>query len=75
MVTLVANTFKSPYYEYLMGSFTQHFYDVVVIVGRIKYPNINFNPLPNHVSSSGGVNIVEYEGKKKQVLRVNMDKL
>jgi hypothetical protein len=32
MVTLIANTFKSPYYEYLMGSFTQHFCDVVVIV-------------------------------------------
>jgi hypothetical protein len=32
MVTLIANTFKSPYYEYLMGSFAQHFCDVVVIV-------------------------------------------
>ena len=36
IMTLFANTFKSPYYEYLMGSFTQHFYDVVVIVARIE---------------------------------------
>ena len=36
MVTIFANTFKSPYYEYLMGSFTSHFYDVVVIIGRIE---------------------------------------
>jgi hypothetical protein len=31
MVTLFANTFKSPYYEYLMVSSAQHFYDVMVI--------------------------------------------
>ena len=36
MVTLFTNTFKSPYYEYLIGSSAQHFYDVVVIVERIK---------------------------------------
>ena len=27
MVTLFANTFKAPYYENLMGSSSQHFYD------------------------------------------------
>jgi len=37
MVTLFTNTFKSPYYEYLIGSSAQHFYDVVVIAERIKY--------------------------------------
>jgi hypothetical protein len=36
IVTLFVNTFKSPYYEHLMGSFIQYFYDVVVIIGRIE---------------------------------------
>jgi hypothetical protein len=36
MVTLFTNTFKSPYYEYLMGSFAQHLCDVVVIAKRIE---------------------------------------
>jgi len=31
--------------------------------------------LPNHAFSSGGVNAVEYGEKKKQVLRVTMDRL
>jgi hypothetical protein len=30
MVTLFANTFKSSYYEHLMGSCAQYFYDVVI---------------------------------------------
>jgi hypothetical protein len=36
MVTLFANTFKALYYEHLMGSSAQHFYDVVRIVERIE---------------------------------------
>jgi hypothetical protein len=36
MVTLFANTFKAPYYEHLMGSSSQHFYDVVRIAERIE---------------------------------------
>ena len=36
MVTLFANTFKAPYYEHLMGSSAQHFYDDVRIVERIE---------------------------------------
>ncbi|XP_034906448.2 uncharacterized protein [Populus alba] len=36
MVTLFANTFKAPYYEHLMGSSAQHFYDVVRIAERIE---------------------------------------
>jgi len=36
MVTLFANTFKAPYYEHLMGSSSQHFYDVVCIAERIE---------------------------------------
>ncbi|XP_061983063.1 uncharacterized protein LOC133702756 [Populus nigra] len=34
MVTLFANTFKAPYYEHLMGSSSQHFYDVVRVAER-----------------------------------------
>ncbi|XP_073261622.1 uncharacterized protein [Populus alba] len=36
MVTLFANTFRAPYYEHLMGSSAQHFYDVVRIAERIE---------------------------------------
>jgi hypothetical protein len=36
MVTLFANTFKAPYYEYLIGSSSQHFYDAVRITERIE---------------------------------------
>jgi hypothetical protein len=36
IVTLFANTFKAPYYEHLMGSSSQHFYDAVCIAKRIE---------------------------------------
>jgi hypothetical protein len=36
MVTLFANTFRAPYYEHLIGSSAQHFYDVVRIAERIE---------------------------------------
>jgi hypothetical protein len=36
MVTLFANTFKAPYYEHLMGSSSQHFYEAVRIAERIE---------------------------------------
>ncbi|KAJ6974614.1 hypothetical protein NC653_030665 [Populus alba x Populus x berolinensis] len=36
MMTLFANTFKAPYYEHLMGSSSQHFYDVVRVAERIE---------------------------------------
>jgi hypothetical protein len=36
MVTLFANTFKSQYYEHLMGNSDQYFYDVVIIVKKIE---------------------------------------
>ena len=36
MVSLFANTFKAPYYEHLMGSYSQHFYDAVRIAERIE---------------------------------------
>jgi hypothetical protein len=37
--------------------------------------NINSNLLPNHASSSGGVNVVEFGRKKEKVLRVITNKL
>jgi hypothetical protein len=36
MVSLFANTFKSPCYEHLMGSSTEYFYDDVIIAKRIE---------------------------------------
>jgi L-asparaginase/Glu-tRNA(Gln) amidotransferase subunit D len=36
MVILFANTFQSPYYEYLIGSSAQHFHEVVRIAKRIE---------------------------------------
>jgi len=36
MVMLFANTFQSPYYEHLIGSSAQHFYEVVRIAERIE---------------------------------------
>jgi len=36
MATLFVNTFKTPYYEHLMGSSSQHFYDVVRIAERTE---------------------------------------
>ena len=36
MVTLFVNTFKAPYYEHLIGSSSQHFYDAVCIAERIE---------------------------------------
>jgi hypothetical protein len=37
--------------------------------------NINSNLLPNHASSSGGVNVVEFGRKKEKVLRVITNRL
>ena len=36
MVTMFSNTFKSPYFEHLVGSSAQHFYDAVTIAERIE---------------------------------------
>jgi len=36
MVTLFVNTIKAPYYEHLIGSSSQHFYDAVRIAKRIE---------------------------------------
>jgi hypothetical protein len=42
MVTLFTNILKFLYYEHMMGSSTQHFYDVVVIAERIEYPFVAY---------------------------------
>jgi hypothetical protein len=36
MINLFVNTFKAPYFEYLVRSSTQHFSDLVAIAERIK---------------------------------------
>jgi phosphopentomutase len=36
MINLFVNTFKAPYFEYLVGSSAQHFTDLVVIAERIE---------------------------------------
>jgi hypothetical protein len=36
MISLFSNTFKAPYFEYLVGSSAQHFTNLVVIVERIE---------------------------------------
>jgi hypothetical protein len=36
MIKLFVNTFKAPYFEYLVGSSAQHFTDLVVIAKRIE---------------------------------------
>jgi hypothetical protein len=36
MISLFSNTFKAPYFEYLVRSSTQHFTDLVVITERIE---------------------------------------
>jgi len=36
MISLFSNTFKSPYFEYLVRSSAQHFTDLVVIAERIE---------------------------------------
>jgi len=36
MIKLFVNTFKAPYFEYLVGSSVQHFTDLVVIAKRIE---------------------------------------
>lgn len=73
MVTLFANPFKAPYYEHLIGSSSQHFYDVVCITERteqgIKVGRIA-KPLEKkgftRRKREGDVNSLEdrYKGKK-----------
>jgi hypothetical protein len=36
MINLFVNTFKAPYFEYLVGSSTQYFSDLVAIAERIE---------------------------------------
>jgi hypothetical protein len=36
MVNLFTHTFKTPYFEFLVGSATQHFTNLVIVAERIK---------------------------------------
>jgi hypothetical protein len=36
MINLFVNTFKTSYFEYLVGSSTQNFFDLVVVAERIE---------------------------------------
>jgi hypothetical protein len=36
MISLFSNTFKAPYFEYMVGSYAQHFTNLVVIAERIE---------------------------------------
>jgi hypothetical protein len=60
MVTLFANTFRAPYYEHLMGSSAQHFYDAVRIAKRIEQ-GIRSGRVVEPIEKKGFV------GKKKEI--------
>jgi len=60
MVTLFANTFRAPYYEHLMGSSTQHFYDAVRIVERIEQ-GIRSGRIAEPIEKKGFVGMKEIE--------------
>jgi hypothetical protein len=76
MVTLFSNTFKSPYFEHLVGSSAQHFYDAVTIAERIEQ-TIKIGRMLEPTEKKGftgekkdsEVNNVEegYNGKKKKL--------
>jgi len=60
MVTLFANTFKTPYYHHLIGSSSQHFYDVVRVAKRIEQ-DIKFGHIVEPLEKKG------FTGRKKKV--------
>lgn len=80
MVTLFSITFKSPYFEHLVGSSAQHFYDAVTIAERIEQ-TIRMRRMLEPTEKKGftgkkkdsEVNNVEgvYKGKKKNYYHYN----
>jgi hypothetical protein len=52
MVTLFANTFKAHYYEHLLGSSSQHFYDTVRVAERIEQ-GIKVRRIPEPLEKKG----------------------
>ncbi|XP_034903465.1 uncharacterized protein [Populus alba] len=67
MVTLFANTFRAPYYEHLMGSSAQHFYDVVRIAERIEQ-GIRSGRIAEPLEKRGFI------GKKKEIEVNNLER-
>ena len=66
MVTLFANTFRASYYKHLMGSSTQHFYDVVRIAERIEQ-GIRSGRIAEPIEKKG------FFGKKKEIEVNNLE--
>ena len=66
MVTLFANTFRAPYYEHLMGSSAQHFYDAVRIAEMIEQ-GIRSGRIAEPIEKRGFV------GKKKEIEVNNLE--
>jgi len=66
MVTLFSNTFRAPYYEHLMGSSAQHFYDAVRIAERIEQ-GIRSERIAEPIEKKGFV------GKKKEIEVNNLE--
>jgi len=52
MINLFSNTFKAPYFEYLVRSSTQHFTDLVVIAERIEQA-IGLGKIANPTEKNG----------------------
>ena len=60
MVKLFANTLRAPYYEHVMGSLTQQFINVVVMVERIEQ-GIRSGRIPTPMEKIG------FKGKRKVI--------
>jgi len=52
MISLFSNTFKAPYFEYLVRSFAQHFTNLVVIAKRIEQA-IGLGKIANPIEKNG----------------------
>ena len=52
MINLFSNTFKAPYFEYLVRSSAQHFTDLVVIAERIEQA-IGLGKIANPTKKNG----------------------
>ena len=52
MISLFSNTFKAPYFEYLVRSSAQHFTDLVVIAERVEQA-IGLGKIANSIEKNG----------------------
>jgi hypothetical protein len=63
MISLFSNTFKAPYFEYLVRSSAQHFTDLVVLAERVEQA-IGSGKIANPIEKNG------FTGKEKDTERV-----